>query len=290
MNAKLIVNPAAGGRTQDLIHKIEMLLIRSVSLETLATGKRGDAFEFARNLDSCGLIIVAGGDGTINEVINGLLASGKDNAGEIPIALIPTGTANVLAKELGVPEGIEGAVELAVSGTAKKISLGRINNRYFTLMAGVGFDGEVVFEVENGSLKAIAGKAAYVWAGIKTMLRYRPERISITTPDEKLSGYSVIVSNARCYGGSFQIAPEASVSEPLLDICIVEEKGRKGILELISSLLRSKKSESRYLTYIKTPGLELSSEGQVHIQVDGDYFGTLPARIDVVKDAVRIIY
>ncbi len=135
MNINLIVNPIAGNKALRSIKNIEDLLNKKASLTTFITQKKGDAELFAKQISSqfsvpsSQLIIVAGGDGTFNEVINGILSS-KESAAKkkiVPIAFIPLGTTNVLAKELNIPENVGKAVHLALTGTAKKISLGRIN-------------------------------------------------------------------------------------------------------------------------------------------------------------------
>ena len=106
MKANLVVNPVAGNKAFKSISRIEALLREKVSLKTFITRKRGDAFAFAKELSNTDLIITAGGDGTFNEVINGILSSGNPEPNKIPLALIPVGTANVMAKELYIPENI----------------------------------------------------------------------------------------------------------------------------------------------------------------------------------------
>ena len=110
------------------------------------------AFNFTKDIRNADRIIIASGDGTINEVINGIRNSQNRDLINTPVALVPLGTTNVLAKELGIPEKIEKAVDLALNGAAHKISLGRINGRCFSLMAGIGFDGETVLGVKAATL------------------------------------------------------------------------------------------------------------------------------------------
>jgi len=149
LKLNLVVNPVAGNNAFRSLDRIKELLQQKTFLSTFITEKHGDAFEFAKGLKKTDRIVVAGGDGTINEVINGLLSSEDPETKEIPVSIIPIGTANVLAKELGIPEDIDGAIHRLLSGSARKISLGRINSRYFSLMAGIGFDGETVMGVKN---------------------------------------------------------------------------------------------------------------------------------------------
>lgn len=290
MNVRLIVNPIAGNRVFRLIKKIEYLLKEKVSLTTLITKKKGDALAFARKLSETDLIIAAGGDGTFNEVINGML-SPQEIVSEkkgIPLALLPLGTTNVLAKELSIPEDIEKAIHLALTGTPKKISLGRINGHYFSLMAGIGFDGETVFRTKD-SIKKISGKGAYILSGIKILMGYSPPLIEVKTSEGIFSGYTAVIGKARCYGGYFQVTPKANLTEPLLDLCLFKGKTRKDFLRFVSGVIRKRHLNFKDVFYEKFPELEISSKGQVHVQIDGDYFGTLPARIDIVQDAVSIV-
>jgi len=293
MNVTLIVNPIAGNRAFRSIKKIECLLKRKVSLNTFITQKKGDAETFARQITlelnsklrtpNSELLIVAGGDGTFNEVINGILSA-------LPLAMIPLGTTNVLAKELGIPENIEGAINLALTGTPKKISLGRINGRYFSLMVGIGFDGEAVLRVKNNIIKKISGKGAHILSGFKTLIGYNPSVIEVKTSERTFTGYTAIVGKAHCYGGYFQVTPKASLTEPLLDLCLFKGRTRRDLVRFISGVIRKRHLDFEDVFYGKFSELEVSSKGKVHVQIDGDYFGTLPAKIDVVKDAVSVIW
>ncbi|HDH04406.1 MAG TPA: diacylglycerol kinase family lipid kinase [Nitrospirae bacterium] len=289
MNASLVVNPVAGNKAFKFINKIETLLKKKASLTTCVTRKKGDAFSFSKEISDADIIITGGGDGTINEVINGMLSSEKNNQGNIPLALIPLGTTNVLARELGIPEEIERAVNLALTGTARGISLGRINGRYFSLMAGIGFDGETVLGVKNSMIKRISGKAAHIISGIGVMKRYDPPLIKIKTPEGEMSGYIAVAGNARCYGGDFHVTPHASVAEPLLDICVLKGGTRRALFRFITGVIRKRHLDLDDVSYSKASELEIRSDGKVHVQIDGDYFGTLPVKIDVVKDAVRVV-
>ncbi len=320
MNVNLIVNPIAGSRASGSIKKIEALLKKNAYVRTFITEKKGDAEAFAKEISlefrgdknlppypplakggqqGGSLVIAAGGDGTFNEVINGLLSANNSLADkEIPpLAFIPLGTTNVLAKELNIPENIEGAVDLALTGAPKKISLGRIVitrhsspiTRYFCLMAGIGFDGETVFGVKNG-IKKISGKGAYILSGISTLMKYNPPLIEIKTPAGIFTGYTAVVGKAKCYGGNFHVTPEASLTEPILDLCLFQGKTRKDLLRFISGVIRKRHLHFKDVFYGKFSELEITSNEEVHIQIDGDYFGTLPAKIDVVKDAVSLVW
>ena len=289
MEAGLVVNPVAGGRAFRSIDRLEELLMKEVALKTLVTRNRGDAESFARELAGRDTIIVAGGDGTINEVINGLLLSDNTEASnKSSLAIIPLGTANVLANELSIPERIEDAVHLALTGVARKISLGRINGRYFSLMAGIGFDGETVLNVRS-SIKRLSGKGAYILSGILNLLRYNPSIINVKTDRTNISGTTAVIGNTHFYAGRFHVTSKASISEPSLDLCLFMGKRRKDMLKYVFGVITERHLKYNDVYYEKCSQLEISSAGTVHIQVDGDYFGTLPVKIDIVPDALNII-
>jgi len=290
LKVSLIVNPAAGNKAYRAIDRIETLLKRSARLTTFITKKRGDAFQFAKGLSGIDRIIAAGGDGTFNEIINGVLSSSNVKLTEVPLALIPLGTTNVLAKELRVPEQIDMAVDLALSGDPRKVSLGRINGWCFASMAGIGFDAETVLGVRNNLIKKISGKAAHVVSGFRVLGRYKPSLIKIRFDGSELTGYTIVIGNASNYGGYFYVTPDARITEPYLNVCVFNGKTRKDILRFIIGVIGGRHLHFEDVSYFRTSDLEITSEGKVHVQVDGDYFGILPAKVDVVKDAVSLIW
>lgn len=291
MKVSLIINPISGNSSIRLVKNIKNLIERNTpSPEVFITEKQGDAAAFSMELSGTDLIIVAGGDGTLNEVINGVLSRQKSEQVKktAPLALIPLGTANVMAKELGIPEEAEKAVHLAFNGTPKKISLGKINGHFFSLMAGIGFDGETVFRAKN-NIKKISGKGAYIFSGINALINYNPHLIEVKTSSGVFTGYNAVIGNARYYGGYFQVTPGADLKEPMLDLCLYNGETRRDLIRFISGVLRKKHLDFKDVIYGKFSELEITSKGAVHVQADGDYFGILPAKIESVKDAISLI-
>jgi diacylglycerol kinase (ATP) len=290
--AVLVSNPAAkstSGKKIDLACGI--LKTRGWEVERLSTSQRGDAEVFARNAidESPALIIAAGGDGTINEVMNGLAGS------EIPMGVLPLGTTNVLARELGIPEDVERAIEVAAGRTPKAISLGKIIfdrdsstvSRLFCLMAGIGFDGETVLGTDEG-LKKISGKGAYLYSGIKTLLKFKPVELTFHVAGKQHYGYSAVVGNAARYGGNFKVVPDARVTDPVLYACIFKGRRRSDVLRYVFGVAMGTHLGYRDIEYIKAESIEIN--GSAHVQIDGDYIGKTPARIEVVRDALRLVF
>lgn len=302
----LISNPTAKRASDRKIAQASRYLMsKGYKVEVLFTEKKGNAESLAREAikELPFLIIAAGGDGTFNEVINGIAGS------EIPMAILPLGTTNVLAKEIGIPEDVKGAMEIAVTGTTKTISLGKIarsyhdneNNppipplekggeggfRYFVLMAGIGFDGEAVFGI-NETFKKISGKGAYIYSGIKVLSGFNPRELTFDIDGKTYSGYSAIISKTAKYGGDFKITPDARLTDPTLYICLFKGKKRLDVLRYVFGIATGSHLRFKDVEYLKAKRIKI--DGNAHIQIDGDYFGMTPAKIEVAPNTLRLIY
>ncbi|WP_353685640.1 diacylglycerol kinase family protein [Thermodesulfovibrio sp. 3462-1] len=282
----LIGNPIAGGSAFKKITKAENILKnKGVSVETLLTEKQGDAERFAKQIKGSKiLVIAAGGDGTYNEVVNGLAFS------QIPMAVLPMGTTSVLAKELKIPKNTEKAIDIALKGRVQKIHLGRIKNkekqRLFILMAGIGFDALAVFNVDSQK-KRYFKKIAYILSGIKTLLNYAPTELRISNSEIK-KAFSAVVCNASCYGGSFKLAPDADLRKPCFYAFLSQTRSKFELALQISGVIFGKHIKMRNTEYFRTEFLEIT--GDAHVQIDGDYFGKTPAQIEIVKDALNLVF
>ncbi len=287
----IIANPVAKRATEKKFQKAFFYFkSRGYNTEIMFTQKKGDAEYLAKDSikKSPLMIVAAGGDGTFNEVINGLAGS------EIPMAILPFGTTNVLAKEIGVPENIKEAIDFALSRTPRKISLGKViikkNSltlaRYFILMAGIGYDGETVFGL-NETLKKISGKGSYIFSGIKTLFKFNPLELKFDIDGKIFFGHSAIISNAAKYGGNFKITPDANISEPFFYVCIFKGKKRTDILKYIFGVLAGIHLRFKDIAYLKAKDIQIN--GKAHIQIDGDYLETTPAHIQVVPNIVKLI-
>ncbi len=284
----IIGNPAARGSSLRKMEKAaELFRQRGYDAELLLTHRRGDAERLAaeyRQLNP-GMIVAAGGDGTINEALNGIAGS------DVPLAIIPMGTTNVLAKELGIPEDVAAAVEAAATKPARRVSLGRISvsrgDRYFCLMAGIGFDGSAVHGM-NTAIKKVSGALAYVLSGVRGLVAYGPSELNVLIDGKAYQGYQAIIGKASKYGGHFRATPDAALTDPHFYVCIFRGKRRLDLLRYVVGIVRGAHLGYDDVVYVKADEIEVS--GEAHIQIDGDYLGTTPARITVAPDAVRLIY
>jgi len=290
-SAIIISNPAARRASGRKVERAcAVLRSRGFDTEVITTQKRGHAIELAREVlpSNPSLIVAAGGDGTINEVINGMVRSG------VPLAILPLGTTNVLAREIGVPEEPSAAMTIAASRSPRTVSLGRIKtegphgaDRYFCLMAGIGFDGMAVKGM-NALVKKSSGKAAYILSGFRTFLGYDPQPLVFNVDGIEYRGYSAVIGNAGRYGGDFKVTPDANLLEPVLYACIFGGSRRRDLLKYVFGVVTG-----RHLNYgdvVYEMCTEISVTGTAHIQIDGDYLGPSPARVSVEKDALLLVY
>jgi diacylglycerol kinase (ATP) len=288
----VIYNPAARAASDKKVVRAKKFLEeKGFVVEVLYTRAVGHARQLAADAlrNNPRLLIAAGGDGTINEVINGIVWS------DTPLALLPLGTTNVLAKELNIPEDIRGALEIAVTAAPKKVSLGVVEtgsgkelaSRFFCLMAGIGLDGKTVHDV-SASIKKISGKGAYILSGIQNILGYSPERLSFTVDGKEYSGYSAVISKAAKYGGHFRVAPDANLLDPYLFICLFKGGGRLDLFRYAVGVIMGKHLAYRDVVYLRASEIEV--RGNAHIQIDGDYLGVTPARVSTAKDALMLVY
>ena len=287
----LIGNPAARGASLKKFEAASVFLQeKGFGTKILLTEKSNDATHLAEEavMEKPYAIIGAGGDGTINEIINGMVKS------DVPLAILPLGTTNVLAKELGIPEYINGAMETAVSRKPSTVSLGRIElnpgtdsayYRYFCLMAGIGFDGKAVHDI-NTAVKKKSGKAAYIFSGIKNLLNYSPNQLFYNIDGKEYAGFSSITGKAGKYGGNFKITPDANLSNPELYTCIFQGNKRSDLLRYVFKIMTGRLFDERDIVYLKSASIEVL--GTAHIQIDGDYLGVTPAKITVEKDAQKL--
>ncbi len=298
----LILNPIAGRRRRDLVDAVvARVRAEGWTVDVAETTAEGDACRLAETCDAgrYKVIAVAGGDGTINEVVNGL---SRRSATAPPLAIVPLGTANVLAHELGLGFSAQSVAHTMTAGRELLVWPGEANGsetladppRCFSLMAGVGFDAMVVAGV-TAPLKRRWGRGAYVWRALVEARRYRPVRYAVEVDGEAYEAATVIVTRARHYAGPYVVAPEAALDEPLLHVGLFERWGRMHALRFGVALLRG--------ALPRTPGYRVLTGRRVRIsvtdnagerrrqpvQIDGDDALTLPVSIGLAPRGVRVL-
>jgi diacylglycerol kinase (ATP) len=294
----LIRNPIAGRRRRGLVDAVvRQVRAEGWTVDLVDTEAVGDARRLAESCDATryAVIAVAGGDGTINEVVNGLAQRGE---GAPPLAIVPLGTANVLAHELGLSFTATSIARTMVSGRALLVRPGEACNggapRCFSLMAGAGFDAKVVAGV-SALMKRRFGRGAYVWRSMIETQRYRPVRYAVEIDGVRHEAASVIVTRGRHYAGPFVVAPLATLSEPVLHVCLFERWGRSHTLRFGLALLMGRLPRAGGYRVIagREVGVSVLSDagetGDQPVQIDGDDALTLPVSINLATGSVRLL-
>lgn len=294
----LIVNPTAGRRRRGLVDAVASRVRQAGwSVDVVETKAAGDARRLAETCDASrySVIAVAGGDGTINEVVNGLAGRG-DNAPAVGI--VPLGTANVLAHELGLGFSAAAVARTMVAGRPLLVQPGEAVNgaasRCFSLMAGAGFDAKVVAGV-SAPLKRRLGRAAYVWRSVVEARRYRPVRYEVEVDGVRHEASSVIVTRSRHYAGPYVVAPKAALGEPLLHVCLFERWGRSHTFRFGLALLLGRLPRTAGYRVVTGRSVRVSvlsdagERGEQPVQIDGDNALTLPVSIGLSAGAVRLL-
>jgi diacylglycerol kinase (ATP) len=281
----VIFNPTSGGGQfrRDLPLILESLRGLGWDVAARPTQAEGHATLLAREALEQGVdrVVVVGGDGTVNEALNGLAGSA------LPLAIVPTGTVNVLALELGLPLDPPDAVRLAAEARPTRIDLGIAGERYFALMAGVGFDADV-----RPAMKRALKEMAFVFQGLTTYLTTEHPLVRIESEDRCTEGYFVVLGNARNYGGSFGITPLADMRDGLLDVVVLKDMGFFSVAHYWLAALLSAHLQHPKVEYFRTASATLTvvEEGaRVLVQTDGEIAGQLPLECRVVPGALNIV-
>jgi diacylglycerol kinase (ATP) len=282
----LIVNPTSGSFSQSRLEQVMSALRHSgLDPELMPTGSAQDATLFAARIcaeTADPLVLVAGGDGTVNGVLNGLVA------GVATLGVIPLGTSNVLARELKI-DSVADALARVARGASRPISVGELEcagqRRRFLLMVGVGVDGAVVQGVRLRE-KKLVGKGAYLLSALRVLLGWDSGDLQVTAGGRSLNCHSVIVCNAARYGGNFLLAPQGDLFSPGFQVLCIRG-GRLAYLKLALLLALGKVAASRSITSFQAAELEIA--GEKAVQLDGDYFGSASLRLRSIPDFVRVI-
>lgn len=291
MRIRLIVNPIAGGgrAKKNLPNLLDILKNLNFDVDVRETKNIQDGIKQAEEgvREGYEMIVAVGGDGTVNEVINGMVGS------DIPLGIIPLGTVNVFAEEIGLPRDLNNACLCLKEQNKKKIDLGKAGNRYFILCAGVGFDAYVVFDVEP-QFKKIWGFMAYpLTASMKTLFNYKPCKMLIQIDDHsiKRKGYLVVIGNIKGYAGKgISVTPEALFNDGFLDVCIFKKKTRWDIIRYAIGVLFKRHIEFEDIEYFKAKTVKIETERPVLVHTDCEVIGVTPMEFCVVPNILNVIF
>ncbi|MBV9778258.1 MAG: diacylglycerol kinase family lipid kinase [Acetobacteraceae bacterium] len=285
----IVFNPAAGRRRAHLLWRVlDPLMASGVRLEIVETTRRGDARVLARDAAAKGarLVVAAGGDGTIAEVSNGLI--GTDTA----LGVIPLGTANVLAHEIGLPF-LPTAIAAALAfGRTRPlwpgVAQGPNGARLFVQMLGAGFDAQVVHRLPL-PLKRLFGRSAYALQTARELIRYRFPPINLRVDGQEHRAGSVIVSKGRLYGGRYLLAPEALAHEPGFSVVLFERSGPLTALLCGALLPLGLLPRAPGLRRLRARRVEILGGTAAPVQADGDEAGWAPLSITDAAAPIRVV-
>jgi diacylglycerol kinase (ATP) len=287
----IVYNPAAG-QSPNLKNTLDRVanLWRDLGwqVQIAATTAPGDATSKAQIAAQSGYnaVVAAGGDGTVNEVMNGLVGT------ETALGVLPLGTVNIWAREMGLSMDMFKAAESIAKSELTKIDVGRAGSRYFLLMAGIGFDAAVTATVRSEE-KKLLGAIAYIKQAIQVAWNFRGVRLKLRIDGKRVRGkiLMVVIGNSQLYGGVVKFTAHATIDDGLLDICVIKGQGMLSAPRRLISIFARHYNRDPLVQYYR--GRQIEIRGQrgkaLPVQVDGDYLGKTPMSFRVVPNSLWIM-
>ena len=300
MRTAVIVNPrSAGGKTGRRWAGIEeKLRARLGPLEIRFTERPGHATDVARELLAQGFerIIAAGGDGTINEVANGMVGGPSEGA----LGILPLGTGGDFRRTLGVPQGLEAAIEALAGAVPRRIDLGKAafrgldgskQTRYFINLVSFGMGGEVASRAKN-MLSPLGGTAAFLWATLVSFFVFERKAVRLRVDGDAgrlWEIYNIAVGNGRFHGGGMQACPTADLADGILEVTVIEYLRRWEAIKDLPVLYSDDVYRHPKVSHLRGERVVAESEEEVRIELDGEPLGTLPLEITVAPEALTVL-
>lgn len=290
MKNLFIINPVAGkGRSLEYIDKIKNYfdnLQEEYIIEI--TQYKDHAIEIAKEYTSKDTyrVFAVGGDGTINEVLNGLI--GSDSV----LCVIPTGTGNDFVRTLYKDKEIEDVLDSLISGQEHYIDLARSNDRYFINIASVGFDAEVVYNARMfKNRKFIPSSFAYILSVIYTAFNFKSINMTIKIGEQyiKESTFLLAACNGKCYGGGVMIAPKADMKDGLLDICVIRRPGLFTLLRSIPKALKGELEGIKEVNYYSGKKIIVEGDREFILNADGELFRQTQAEFELIENGMKVV-
>ncbi|MHA6482751.1 diacylglycerol kinase [Paenibacillus sp. strain BS8-2] len=288
--ARLIYNPTSGReemkrRLPDILQRLDQ---GGIEATVHATVGEGDATIAAADAAERGydMIIAAGGDGTLYEVINGL--ANKPN--RPPLGILPVGTTNDFARATGIPKHWEYACDLIIGQYTRPIDVGKANERYFINIAGGGSLTELTYDVPS-KLKTMIGQLAYYMKGLEKMTRLRPTELKFEAAgvgDFHDEFMMFLICNSNSVGGFERLAPESKLDDGLLDVLLIKRMNLAEFIRLVTLALRGEHLNDSHVIHFRTNELKVTTPDYVQINLDGEYGGVLPCNFSVLPSHLHI--
>ncbi|RKQ34628.1 diacylglycerol kinase [Oceanobacillus halophilus] len=288
--ARIIYNPTSGREAfkKELPNVLQRLEEAGYETSAHATTGEGDAitavrYAISRSFD---LIIAAGGDGTINEVIHGLAEQNH----RPKLGIIPTGTTNDFARALHIPRDIHKAVDIIVEGHSALLDIGRVNEHYFINIAGGGKLTELTYDVP-AKLKTMLGQLAYYAKGIEMLPSLKPARVKIEFDDDVIDEDIMIflVSNSNSVGGFEKLAPDAKLDDGYFDLFILKKVNLAEFIRIVTLAVRGAHLDDPNVIYKQAKKITVTPEEKMQLNIDGEYGGLLPGEFINLKQHINFM-
>jgi YegS/Rv2252/BmrU family lipid kinase len=300
----IIVNPNAGnGKGKKDWNRISGLLERnSIVFEAKFTERKGQAIEFAREATANGFrkLVSVGGDGTLNEVVNGIFTQDNCSPQEVSVGMIPVGTGNDWGRMFGIPTMYEGAVKVLKENKTMPHDIGLISfyngniqdKRYFINIAGLGFEALVVRKTNIKKDKGRSSRAIYFYNLLSSLLSYK-KIISELTIDGKTSSckvFSINVGNGRYCGGGMRQTPDALPDDGLLDITVIRDMSRIEVIKSLKLLYDGTILSHQLVDGYRSNNLKVTSNQVMFAEADGETLGHTPVEFSIIPAGINVIY
>lgn len=290
MRIAFIINPTAGkGRAAKTIPEIERTMngLENVEYSLLYTEKPGHAMSIAKDAASSGtdIVFAVGGDGTVNEVMNGLLDTST------ALAVLPCGSGNDFIRSLGISGKTDKIIKDAVNGLKRLIDVGHINDRFFVNIASAGFDAEVVLATQKAKRFMLSGSAAYIAGLIWTIFSYKASAVRINLTDKVMEEKVLLmaVANGKYYGGGMMAAPDAELDDGYFDICIIKSMPKWKMLALFPQFMKGKHKKFKEVSFHRSDTVSIESDKGLAVNVDGEVFRDTRASFKMVKKGLYVM-
>jgi diacylglycerol kinase (ATP) len=293
-----VVNPASGngaaGKTW--AHTRELATTQGLDGDALVTEEPGHAVELARGAAESGarLVVAVGGDGTINEIVNGLVAAGRS---EVELAVLPRGTGDDFARTFGIPTDVEGALAVAASGQARPVDVGLATyaigdgtaERYFANFAGAGISGAIARRGARTS-RRLGAKAAYMWATVTVFVRWSsvPMRIELDGQTREGPMFEVVISNGMYAAGGMKIAPDARPDDGHFDAVLIGDVSKADFVTTFPKIYRGKHTSHPKIDVVRVSTVAVDASQPLPVVLDGEQPGTTPARFEIVPGGLKL--
>jgi lipid kinase YegS len=287
---RILLNGKAAA-SMELRESVQALRDKGVGVEVRVTWEKGDAIRLVREAaaEDVRRIVAAGGDGTLHEIVNGLMALPPSQRPEL--AILPMGTANDFARSCTLPLVIDEALRLAVEGTVVPVDVGSVNEHYFLNVASSGFGAEVTAATPP-ELKRFLGGASYALMGLVLSLNLQPHDGEVTLPgDRRVSGDAILVGavgNGRQAGGGVSLTPKAYIDDGLLDLLFIRQFPVTDLGTVIQEL-SVLPADGHYVGYLQSPWFEFDHHHPITVNLDGESYSFKQGRAEVVPAALRLV-